>query len=119
MQPNEVSIFIRTIFFNAFVIGLVILFYQKKKQTKLISYKSVFGGIVLGIINYSAMFFLVKSLQTVGNTDSSKVFTLNNIGIVLLSAFFGFILFKEKFNTKNKIGIIFAVISVYLLLISY
>ncbi len=119
VQPNEVAIFIGTIFFNAFIIGLLILFYQRNKNKTLITYKNIFGGIVLGIFNYFAMFFLVKSLQTIGSTDSSKVFTLNNIGIVLLSAFFGFILFQEKFNTKNRIGIIFAVISVYLLLISY
>ena len=119
VQHNEVSIFIGTIFFNAFIIGLLVLFYQRKKNKTVIKYKSIFGGIVLGIFNYFAMFFLVKSLQTIGSTDSSKVFTLNNIGIVLLSAFLGFILFQEKFSTKNRIGIIFAVISVYLLLISY
>jgi drug/metabolite transporter (DMT)-like permease len=101
------------------LIGFIILLFKKQKKHHLFEIKSVIGGIVLGIFNYFAMYFLVKSLQTIGETDSSRVFTLNNIGIVLLSAFFGFILFKEKFNTKNIIGIIFAVISVYLLLISY
>jgi len=116
---NEVSVFIGTIFFNAMLIGLSILLIKKKKHQNLFETKSFIGGLILGIFNYYAMYFLVRSLQTVGETDSSKVFTLNNIGIVLLSALFGFVLFKEKFSLKNIIGIIFAVISVYLLMISY
>jgi drug/metabolite transporter (DMT)-like permease len=119
VNENEVSIFIGTVFFNAMLIGSILLLFNKKKNKPFIEIKSFLGGIILGIFNYYAMFFLVRSLQTVGKLDSSKVFTLNNIGIVLLSAFFGLILFKEKFNRKNIIGIVFAVISVYLLLISY
>jgi drug/metabolite transporter (DMT)-like permease len=116
VADNEVSIFIGTIFFNAMIIGIVFLFFTKKKETKLINFKNVLGGIILGVFNYYAMFFLVKSLQTLGKSDSSKVFTLNNIGIVLLSAIFGYILFKEKFSKKNILGIILALISVYLLM---
>lgn len=119
VRTNEVSIFIGTIFFNAMIIGIFILFFRKRKNHRLINFKSFLGGIVLGFFNYYAMYFLVRSLQTIGQTDSSKVFTLNNIGIVLLSALFGFLIFKEKFNTKNIIGIAFAIISVYLLMISY
>lgn len=119
VSPNEVSIFIGTIFLHAFIIGSFILYFRNRKQKIKMEVKNVIGGIVLGIFNYYAMFFLVLSLQTIGKLDSSKVFTINNIGIVLVSAFFGFVLFREKFSKKNILGIVFAIISVYLLLISY
>lgn len=115
---DEVSVFIGTIFLNAMLIGVVVLLINKKLKEGYFEAKNILAGFVLGVFNYYAMYFLVKSLQTIGKLDSSRVFTLNNIGIVLLSALLGFILFQEKFSTKNKIGILFAIISVYLLMIS-
>ena len=116
--PNEVSVFIGTIFLNAMLIGVIVLLFKKKSKEGSFEAKNIFAGFALGVFNYYAMYFLVKSLQTIGKLDSSRVFTLNNIGIVLLSALLGFLLFQEKFSTKNKIGILFAIVSVYLLMIS-
>ena len=50
-----------------------------------------------------------------GKDDSSKVFTLNNVGIVLFSTILGFLIFHEKFTTKNKIGVLLAIISIALI----
>ena len=119
VATDEVSIFIGTIFFNAMLIGIVVLLIKSTKRKIRFNVKNIIGGVLLGIFNYYAMFFLVKSLQTMGKYDSSKVFTLNNIGIVLVSALFGFLLFQEKFSKKNILGIFFAILSVYLLMISY
>ena len=68
---------------------------------------------MLGIPNYYSIVYLLKALKTEG-LESSTLFTLNNVGVVILSTIFGLILFKEKLILKNWIGIIIAVISIFL-----
>ena len=49
--------------------------------------------------------FLIKALQDEG-FESSTLFTINNVGIVVVSTLVGILLFKEKFSIKNKIGVV-------------
>ena len=75
--------------------------------------KSIVGGLFLGIPNYYSMYFLIKALQS-KNLESATVFTLINIGIILLTTFFGILLFKEKLLKQNYFGIALAIIAVIL-----
>jgi uncharacterized membrane protein len=56
---------------------------------------------------------LVKALRN-DSFDSSTLFTINNVAIVMVSTLVGILLFKEKLITKNWIGIALAVISIIL-----
>src|SRR5690606_37489862 len=76
--------------------------------------KNVFGGIALGIPNYFSVYFLVQALRS-GVFDSSGIFTVNNVAIVLFSTFVGILLFREKLLPKNWIGIGLAVIGIFLI----
>ena len=76
-------------------------------------WKTVLGGIVLGVPNYYSMEFLLKALQTKG-LESSTVFTINNVSIVILTTVFALTFFKEKLVKKNWIGIGLAIISILL-----
>ncbi len=118
VKQNEVNVFIGTVFFIAFFIGVITLLYYRIQGKLSLSYKNIFAGVVLGIVNYYSMYYLLKALQTIGLTDSSKVFTLNNIGIVLFSSLIGYFLFEEKYTGKNKIGIVLSIISILLLTLS-
>jgi len=75
--------------------------------------RNIIGGIALGIPNFFSIYFLVMALRNNG-FESSTIFTINNVAIVLVSTFLGIILFKEKLITKNWIGIILAIISILL-----
>jgi len=46
--------------------------------------------------------------------ESSSIFTVNNVAIVMLSTLLGIILFKERLLLKNWIGIIIALVSIFL-----
>jgi len=46
--------------------------------------------------------------------DSSSIFTLNNVSIVILSTLLGILLFKERLLLKNWIGIGLAILSIAL-----
>ena len=75
--------------------------------------KNIVGGIALGVPNYFSMYFLIKALQN-KNLESATVFTLINIGVILLSTVFGILLFKEKLLKQNYFGIALAIIAVIL-----
>ncbi len=79
-----------------------------------LSFKNVLGGIALGIPNFGSIYFLVLALRTNG-MESSTIFPLNNVAIVMISTFLGILLFKEKMLPKNWIGIALAVASIILI----
>ena len=73
------------------------------------------GGILLGVPNYFSIVYLLKALSTDG-MESSTAFTLNNVGIVILSTLFGLFIFKEKLIWKNWLGIVIAIVSILLVM---
>ncbi|MFT5254386.1 MAG: putative membrane protein, partial [Flavobacteriales bacterium] len=70
-----------------------------------------------GVPNYYSIFFIIKALQN-KNFESSTLFTINNVAIVILSTLVGLLLFKEKFSTKNKIGVALAILGIVLVTIA-
>ena len=113
---TDVALFSSVIFITAFVIGLAIIAYQLMRGQFKFSYKNLLGGLALGIPNYFSIYFLVLTLRT--GIDSSTIFTINNVSIVMLSTFFGIAFFKEKLLTKNWIGIGLAVLGIFLVSLS-
>jgi len=82
--------------------------------------KSTLGGIALGIPNFFSIYFLVKALENMKiefNMNSSNLFMINNLSIVIFSVLIGIVLFKEKLNRYNYFGLALSLLS--LLLINY
>ncbi|MGY8914875.1 MAG: EamA family transporter, partial [Flavobacteriales bacterium] len=75
--------------------------------------RNVIAGLVLGIFNYFSIYFLLRALQN-DFINSSSIFTINNVAIVLLSTIFGILFFKETLSKMNWFGIGLAVISIIL-----
>lgn len=108
-----IPLFSSTIFMTAGVIGIMVLVAQKIKGVLVLEFKNIIAGIVLGIPNYFSIYFLVKALRS-DLFDSSGIFTINNVGIVIVSTLLGIVFFKEQLSIKNWIGITLAVISIAL-----
>ena len=117
VAKNGIPIFSATIFFFAGIIGLVVFISKSLRKTYKFDLRSIYGGIVLGIVNYGSIYFLLKALQYEG-TESSTIFTINNVAIVMLSTLTGLMLFREKLYPKNWIGILIAIISITLVTLS-
>ena len=115
VAEGGVPLFSATIFGCAFILGIIVLLYQKATGTLNFEFKSILGGVLLGIPNYFSIVYLLKALSTKG-MESSTAFTLNNVGIVILSTLFGLFIFKEKLIHKNWLGIVIAVISIILIM---
>ncbi len=113
VSQNGIPIFSATIFCFAGIIGIGILIQRLLTKSIKLEFKSVYGGFALGIVNYYSIYFLLKALQYEG-TESSTIFTVNNVAIVMLSTLIGLVLFRETIYTKNWIGIFLAIVSIAL-----
>lgn len=113
VAKNEVSIFSSMIFAAAAAAGLLLLAGQMIKGTFKFELKNMIGGIFLGIPNYFSVYFLVKALRS-DILESSGIFTVNNVAVVMTSTLVGILLFKEKLLPKNWVGIVLAIISILL-----
>lgn len=97
-------------------IGLLLFFVQLIQKKNHFAWKSVLAGIALGIPNYFSMFFFMKALDH-PTWESSLIFPLNNIGIMTASTIAGILLFKEQFNTKQRIGFALSLLAITLLIL--
>lgn len=122
VSKNGIPIFSATIFVIAGIIGIIILLIKANlpvrqtgtiKSTFKFDYRSLFGGVILGVVNYYSIYMLLKALQFEG-FESSTIFTVNNVAIVMLSTLIGLAFFKEKLIAKNWIGIGLAIIAIVL-----
>ncbi len=111
LADNEIPVFSATIFLCSGLIGVILLTIKSLKTPLKLSYKPLIGGAILGVVNYYAILTLLKALQ-INGFESSTLFTLNNVGIVMLSTLIGLLFFKEKLIRKNWIGIALAIISI-------
>ncbi|MEM7186924.1 MAG: DMT family transporter [Bacteroidota bacterium] len=109
---NEVPIFSASIFGAAAGVGLMVLLVQLLRGTFKPSLRNLIGGIALGIPNYFSIYFLVHALRS-DILESSGIFTVNNVLIVLLSTLVGILFFKELLSQKNWLGIDLAIYSLF------
>ena len=67
----------------------------------------------MGVPNYFSVYFLVHALRS-DLLDSSGIFTVNNVAIVMMSTLVGITIFRERLSPKNWLGIFLAVLSIFL-----
>lgn len=117
VADEDVSIFSGSLFGIAGVFAFLILVIKTIKKRESFGYKNIIAGIILGVPNYYSIIFLIKALQN-KNFESSTLFTINNVAIVVVSTLVGLFFFKEKFSVKNKIGVAMAVLAIVLVTIA-
>lgn len=114
VEANGIPIFSATIFLIAGAIGVCLISAKAIKTATVFDLKSIPAGIILGIVNYYSIYTLLKALNA-DNFESSTIFTVNNVAIVMLSTLLGLWFFKERLYTKNWIGIAVAIVSIFLI----
>lgn len=77
--------------------------------------RSLLFGFLLGIPNYFSVYFLILALGS-GLLPSNLFYMINNTAVMLLSFLLALVLFKEQINYRKLIGIIMAVLAIYLTL---
>lgn len=109
-QP-EAELFIAILFLAAFITGMVMLVSRVIAKKETVKIKNVLWGVALGVPNYLTLFYFFKSLEN-GFMESSQVYPIFNIGVILLSAFSGLLFFREKLSFINWLGIFLSVLAI-------
>jgi drug/metabolite transporter (DMT)-like permease len=113
LSSSEIGLFSSHTFLMAFSVGVLLIGFNILKNKMKITGKSILGGIVLGIPNYFSLYYLIKMLDS-QVFESSTIFTIHNVAIVIVSTLIGILFFKEKISLRNGIGITLALIAIYL-----
>lgn len=111
-EKDFAKLFTLLSFLTAFVLGTVVLIFDKTKRD--FSRATFLGGIILGIINFGSIYFLIQTFNA-SSLESSVVFPINNMGVVLLTGLSSAFFFKEKFSILNIWGIALSLISILLI----
>lgn len=110
--PYVTSMFI--VFVGALFFALLLLFYKIVVKKEIFDKLAIVWGAILGIFNFSNIFFFMKAHRALPE-NPSIVFTTMNIGVIVLGTFVGVLLFKEKLSKINLIGLILAIISIIII----
>ncbi|MFD0797697.1 EamA family transporter [Maribacter chungangensis] len=113
VPEDEFALFSSLLFFFAGSSGLLFILVKSYKQRIKLNPRNILGGIALGVPNFFSIYFLLLALNHAG-LSSASIFTVNNVGIVVLSTLLGIVLFKEKLSPKNWLGIGLAILSILL-----
>ena len=113
LEEIETSLFSAFTFLFAFVFGFLFFAYKLFKKEIKFELRNVAGGVLLGIPNFFSLYYLTKALRT-ENLESPTIFTILNIGVILLSTFTGLLFFKEKLSKQNFLGILLALTALFL-----
>ncbi|NRT15504.1 drug/metabolite transporter (DMT)-like permease [Flavobacterium sp. 28A] len=83
------------------------------KKTK-IQLQNLLFGLLVGLFNFGNILFYLKAHQAFAKNPST-VFAAMNMGVIVMGSIVGVLVFKEKLNTKNYIGLVFALLAIVLI----
>ncbi|MGY5353263.1 EamA/RhaT family transporter [Wenyingzhuangia sp. IMCC45533] len=117
VPQNEIGVFSTSLFLFCGLMGLTFHVIKLLRGTLKPSAKSIVGGCILGIPNYFSVYFLLKALSQ-PNYQTSFIFSVNNVLVVLSSVFLGVLFYKEKLTIRNYLGVLMSVIAIVLLYVA-
>lgn len=110
IEEEVEGIFPIVTFGSAFILGLIFILIKGIK----VKTKDILGGIYLGVPNYFSIYLQLKALSAFEN-NGAILYPSLNIGIIIVSTIFAILIFKEKLNLLNRIGISLAILAILLL----
>ncbi|MFB0926240.1 MAG: EamA family transporter, partial [Vicingaceae bacterium] len=87
---------------------------QSIKEKPQLKYKNIFAGILFGLPNYITIILFFGALENSG-LAATQVYPIISMGVIIISAFVGLILFKERLSLRNWIGLGFAILSIFII----
>lgn len=104
--------FVSLVFALSFISAVVTAPFFKVKPKLFFQKKNIIAGLVLGLINFLAVFFFTYSMI---DFEGSLFFPIFNASVVGLTAISGMLLFKEKMSKINIFGLILAIFAIVLI----
>lgn len=97
----------------AFVLMLATQLVRAARGNAPFTARSLFGGLLLGALNFANIFFYVRAHQALPHSPAT-VFATMNIGVVALGTLVGVAFFGERTGAWNRIGLALAVLAIVL-----
>jgi drug/metabolite transporter (DMT)-like permease len=116
VAATDISLFSTFTFLMAFTAGIIIIITRFFFNPVKIIGKNILAGIILGIPNYFSLYYMVKMLDS-KVLESSTIFTIHNVSIVIISTVLGVFFYNESINKRNILGILVAIIAIILVTI--
>ncbi|MGR6086753.1 MAG: hypothetical protein ACU4F9_01125 [Arcticibacter sp.] len=114
MKDGNMYLVMSMIFGSAGIFGLLNLIRETFSMKRGLTIRSILGGMLLGTVNFFSLYFLINCLKQ-PNVESSQIFAIVNIGVVLVSFALGMLIFKERLDRLKSIGLVFAILAILLL----
>lgn len=102
------------VFVLAFIFSFAGLLVQVLSHKMRFSWPHILIGWVLGIFNFGNILFYIKAHKVLAS-QPSVVFSVMNIGVIVAGAFTGMVIFREKLSLLNKIGLVVAIIAIFIM----
>lgn len=115
-SAGQTTVFMIIACAGAVIIGSVLLVLRLIFNREKLKFRSIAGGLILGVPNFLSLYFLLKALSDFENS-AAYVFPIYNILSMLVSSFAAWMIYKEQLNNYNRLGLALAVLAI--ILISY
>jgi len=102
------------IFILAFVISLISILYLSAVKKQKIEFINFICGCILGFFNFFNILFYLKAHRAMAD-NPSVVFAAMNIGVIILGSLVGILIFQEKLNKLNYLGLFLALVAIVLI----
>lgn len=113
-NEDETACLTGLFFYAAGIVGILgfLLFYKNKKE---LNYgKTLVAGVILGTPNYFSIYLVMRAIRD-NVLESSVLYPVVNVGVVLGSTLSAFLFFSEKLSAKNWLGIALSVAAIALI----
>ena len=114
LNDSSYHAYVMSAFLFAFLTAVVICLARGVLTLADFAITHVIAGLLLGVVNYVAVYALVKALALEG-WQSSQLYPIYSVGVVAVSALLAMLLFNERLSLTRKAGLIVGLIAVVLL----
>ena len=113
-KDGERELFLLGIFITAFVLSALSALITGNNKSQEIGFglKTIAFGSILGLFNFLTSKMILVNVARMGG---SVVFPIHNASVVMLTALIGVLFFKEVFTRKQWIGVILAIVAVFII----
>ena len=96
------------------VVILICVIYEATVKKVSFNSTNLYFGLLVGLFNFGNILFYLKAHQAFAKNPST-VFAAMNMGVIVLGSLVGVLIFKEKLNSKNYVGLAFALLAIVLI----
>ena len=114
LDSSSNHLYVTIAFLFAFVTSVAAVLVKIRAGKIAIRARDFVAGGTLGLINYGAIYFLVKVLSLEG-WQSSQVFPVYSVGVVAVSSLLAMMLFNERLSRLKTVGLLIGLVAIALL----